>query len=67
LTWGKFQAGDLKVAYVMRGAGAPVVLIHGWLSSSGINWQLPGTMALLAKDYQVIALDVRGHGCRTSR
>ena len=62
LTWGKFQAGDVKIAYVMRGAGTPVVLIHGWLSSAGINWQLPGTMALLARDYQVIALDVRGHG-----
>ena len=62
LTWGKFQAGDVKIAYVMRGAGTPVVLIHGWLSSSGINWQLPGTMALLVRDYQVITLDVRGHG-----
>ena len=58
LTWATFQAGDVKIAYVMRGAGTPVVLVHGWLSSSGINWQLPGTMALLARDYQVIALDV---------
>lgn len=32
------------------------------ISSAGINWALPGTSALLAKDFQVIALDVRGHG-----
>src|SRR5262249_45170033 len=34
----------------------------GWLSSAGVNWALPGISELLAKDYQVIALDVRGHG-----
>jgi pimeloyl-ACP methyl ester carboxylesterase len=62
LTWGKFQAGDVKIAYVVQGAGTPVVLVHGWLSSAGINWMLPGTMTLLAREHQVIAPDVRGHG-----
>jgi pimeloyl-ACP methyl ester carboxylesterase len=61
-TWGKLQARDVRIAYVMQGAGTPVVLVHGWLSSAGINWMLPGTMAHLAKEHQVIALDVRGHG-----
>jgi pimeloyl-ACP methyl ester carboxylesterase len=27
-----------------------------------MNWRAPGTIKALAKDYQVIALDVRGHG-----
>ena len=57
-----FDANCVKIAYFVQGKGQPVVLIHGWLSSAGINWTLPGTAALLAKDFQVIALDVRGHG-----
>jgi pimeloyl-ACP methyl ester carboxylesterase len=55
-----FDAKGVKIAYYIQGKGEPVVLIHGWLSSAGINWALPGTSALLAKDFQVIALDVRG-------
>jgi pimeloyl-ACP methyl ester carboxylesterase len=27
-----------------------------------MNWDLPGTTSLLAKDHQVITMDVRGHG-----
>jgi pimeloyl-ACP methyl ester carboxylesterase len=57
-----FDANGVKISYFVQGKGAPVVLIHGWLSAAGINWALPGTSDLLAKDYQVIALDVRGHG-----
>jgi alpha/beta hydrolase fold len=57
-----FDANGVKIAYFVQGKGEPVVLIHGWLSSAEINWTLPGTIALLAKDYQVIALDMRGHG-----
>ncbi|HTU21653.1 MAG TPA: alpha/beta hydrolase [Gemmataceae bacterium] len=57
-----FDADGVKIAYFVQGKGEPVVLIHGWFSSAGINWTLPGTAALLAKDFQVIALDVRGHG-----
>jgi pimeloyl-ACP methyl ester carboxylesterase len=57
-----FDANGVKIWYFVEGKGEPVVLIHGWLSSAGINWALPGTSALLAKDHQVIALDMRGHG-----
>jgi pimeloyl-ACP methyl ester carboxylesterase len=57
-----FDAKGVKIAYFVQGKGEPVVLIHGWLASAGLNWALPGSTALLAKDYQVIALDVRGHG-----
>jgi pimeloyl-ACP methyl ester carboxylesterase len=57
-----FDANGVKLSYSVQGKGEPVVLIHGWLSSGWINWQLPGTTALLARDFQVIALDVRGHG-----
>ena len=57
-----FDSNGVKIAYVVQGQGEPVILIHGWLASAGVNWVLPGTFALLAKDFQVIALDVRGHG-----
>jgi pimeloyl-ACP methyl ester carboxylesterase len=57
-----FDANGVKISYFVQGKGEPVVLIHGWLSAAEINWTLPGTSALLAKDYQVIAFDVRGHG-----
>jgi pimeloyl-ACP methyl ester carboxylesterase len=57
-----FDSNGVKIAYFEQGKGEPVVLIHGWLSSAGINWALPGISALLAKNHRVIALDVRGHG-----
>src|SRR3954468_18489224 len=57
-----FDSNGTKIVYFTHGKGEPVVLIHGWLSSAGVNWALPGTSTHLAKDYQVIALDVRGHG-----
>jgi pimeloyl-ACP methyl ester carboxylesterase len=57
-----FDSAGTKIAYLDQGDGEPVVLIHGWLSSAGINWILPGLFGSLAKDYRVIALDVRGHG-----
>jgi pimeloyl-ACP methyl ester carboxylesterase len=57
-----FDANGVKIAYLVQGRGVPVVLIHGWQSSAGFNWVLPGVSAALAKGHQVIALDVRGHG-----
>ena len=57
-----FDAEGVKIAYFVEGEGEPVILIHGWLSAAGINWVLPGTSGALAKDFQVIGFDVRGHG-----
>jgi pimeloyl-ACP methyl ester carboxylesterase len=57
-----FDSKGTKIVYFTQGKGEPVVLIHGFLSSAGINWSLPGVSGQLAKDYQVIAMDVRGHG-----
>jgi len=59
---GTFDSKGVKIWYSVQGKGEPVVLIHGWLSSAALNWDLPGTTALLVKDYQVIELDMRGHG-----
>jgi pimeloyl-ACP methyl ester carboxylesterase len=57
-----FDVNGVKLSYTVQGKGEPVILLHGWLSSGLINWTLPGTTALLAKDYQVIVPDIRGHG-----
>jgi pimeloyl-ACP methyl ester carboxylesterase len=57
-----FAARGVRIHYLVEGSGEPVVLIHGLYSSAEINWQWPGTMAALAKDHQVIALDLPGHG-----
>ncbi|HET6879355.1 MAG TPA: alpha/beta hydrolase [Pirellulales bacterium] len=56
------DVGGAKIAYIVQGEGEPVILIHGWRSSAGINWVLPGTSGALAKEFQVVAFDIRGHG-----
>jgi pimeloyl-ACP methyl ester carboxylesterase len=59
---GSLDSNGVKIAYTVRGQGQPVVLVHGWLSSGWINWDLPGTTDLLAKDHQVITVDMPAHG-----
>src|SRR5262245_45566758 len=58
----KFDAKGVKLHYVVEGVGEPAVLIHGLYSSARVNWQMPGIVSLLSKKYQVIALDLPGHG-----
>ena len=58
----EFSSNGVKIHYVVQGKGDPVILIHGLCSSAMMNWQLPGTVAELAKHYQVVAFDNRGHG-----
>lgn len=57
-----FNSNGTKLSFTVQGKGEPVILVHGWLSSGGLNWGLPGTSAQLAKNYEVITIDVRGHG-----
>jgi pimeloyl-ACP methyl ester carboxylesterase len=57
-----FDAKGVKIHYLTAGKGEAVVLIHGLYSSAGINWRLTGVMGELARDHQVIALDLPGHG-----
>jgi pimeloyl-ACP methyl ester carboxylesterase len=59
---GDFDSAGVKIHYVVVGKGEPVILIHGLTASIAANWELPGMVAELAKKYQVIALDCRGHG-----
>jgi pimeloyl-ACP methyl ester carboxylesterase len=58
----EFSSDGVKIHYVIRGKGEPVILIHGLYSSANGNWQGPGIMTQLAQHYQVIAFDLRAHG-----
>jgi pimeloyl-ACP methyl ester carboxylesterase len=58
----KFDANGVKLHYVVEGEGEPVVLIHGLYSSARGNWEMPGIVRMLSQKYQVIALDMPGHG-----
>jgi len=57
-----FDSNGVKIHYIVEGQGEPVVLIHGFTASIPMQWGLPGIIGKLNKDYQVIALDNRGHG-----
>jgi pimeloyl-ACP methyl ester carboxylesterase len=57
-----FDAGGVRIRYVERGAGTPVVLIHGFTANIERSWIDTGVLPDLARDYRVIAFDLRGHG-----
>ncbi len=57
-----FDSDGVKIHYVIEGEGEPVLLIHGYNASHFSNWVMPGAVGTLKKDYQVIAIDNRGHG-----
>lgn len=58
-----FKHGDVEIAYLDEGQGDPVVLIHGFASSSEVNWAFPSWVTTLTDaGYRVIAHDNRGHG-----
>jgi len=57
-----FDSGGVRIRYVDRGAGAPVVLVHGFTGSIERSWIETGVLPDLARDHRVIAFDLRGHG-----
>ena len=58
-----FQHGPIDIAYLDRGAGDPIVLIHGFASTKEVNWLNPSWVGTLTRaGRRVIALDNRGHG-----
>lgn len=59
---GSFDSKGVKIHYYVEGEGEPVLLIHGFAFPTQLQWVLPGIVKALAKDYRVIAFDVRGHG-----
>ena len=55
-----FDSGDVSISYRVAGAGNPVVLLHGALLDAASNWRL--VTDSLSGHFQVISLDLRGHG-----
>lgn len=51
--------GDVRIHYVMAGAGEPIVLLHGWPETC---YQWRKVIPRLAKQFRVIAPDLRGLG-----
>jgi pimeloyl-ACP methyl ester carboxylesterase len=58
-----FHNGAVEIAYLDEGEGDPILLVHGFASSKGVNWVYPAWVSELKKNgRRVIALDNRGHG-----
>src|SRR5262245_46054618 len=57
-----FDSAGVRIRYVDEGRGAPVVLIHGFTGTIERSWVNTGILPDLARDYRVVALDLRGHG-----
>ncbi|MCB1387436.1 MAG: alpha/beta hydrolase [Nitratireductor sp.] len=56
----------LELAYLDKGEGETIVLVHGFASSKEANWVEPGWVRLLVEaGYRVVAFDNRGHGQST--
>jgi pimeloyl-ACP methyl ester carboxylesterase len=59
---GSFDSNGVKIHYYVEGEGEPVLLVHGFAVDVQRQWGLPGILKALAKDYRIIAPDLRGHG-----
>ena len=58
-----FAASDgVEIHYLVEGRGDPVVLLHGITGTAASNWGAAGIIGRLAEEFQVIAVDQRGHG-----
>lgn len=58
-----FKNGPVDIAYLDKGEGEPIVLVHGFASSKEANWVHPRWVATLTHaGRRVIAPDMRGHG-----
>jgi pimeloyl-ACP methyl ester carboxylesterase len=56
-------SNSLKIYYEVHGQGSPILLLHGYSSSLERNWLRLGWVEFLVdRDFQVIGLDLRGHG-----
>jgi pimeloyl-ACP methyl ester carboxylesterase len=58
-----FQHDGFDIAYMDKGEGAPVLLIHGFASNARVNWEATGWIHTLNEaGFRTVAIDNRGHG-----
>lgn len=57
-----FDSGGVRIHYTDEGRGEPVILLHGFAVNADLNFRRPGITKALAKEFRVIAMDLRGHG-----
>ncbi|MBW7864165.1 MAG: alpha/beta hydrolase [Candidatus Hydrogenedentes bacterium] len=57
-----FDSAGTRLHYSVRGKGEPVILVHGFAMDAERNWRWTGISRALAKDHQVVLIDLRGHG-----
>ncbi len=57
-----FESSGVRIRYVEQGQGPAIVLMHGYTGTLDRHFIANGVFANLAKDYRVIAMDLRGHG-----
>jgi pimeloyl-ACP methyl ester carboxylesterase len=57
-----FDSAGVKIRYLMRGEGEPVILLHGFIMNMASNWIDGGVFEALSDEYRVVAFDLRGHG-----
>lgn len=64
---GYFITSDsVRIHYLTKGEGSPVILIHGLSGTAYGNWFKNGVADSLAKYHFVVALDCRNHGLSDS-
>ena len=60
---GFFVTSDsVRIHYLTKGEGTPVILIHGLSGTAYGNWFPNGVADSLAKNHLVVAIDCRNHG-----
>jgi pimeloyl-ACP methyl ester carboxylesterase len=59
MTWADNKG--MRIWYEVRGEGEPLVLLHGFTSSSA-HWKVYGFASALEKTHRVVLIDLRGHG-----
>jgi pimeloyl-ACP methyl ester carboxylesterase len=55
----KINRGGVDIYYEVHGSGPPLLLTHGYSSTSGM-WQ--GQIEALSEHYELVLWDMRGHG-----